>query len=131
MFAGHRALLLAVPLFVLGCATAPAAGGGARGNPDIITRAELDGVSGNAYDAINTLRPAFLRERGVQSVVNDPGADRRAEVWVEGARFGDASSLRSIDTGSILEIRYYSPNDAASRFRASARNGVIAITMKQ
>jgi hypothetical protein len=123
-----RYLYVTAVATVLACASS---GGGSASPRDsnVITEQELSAIPvGNAYDAIERLRPLFLRSRGKTSI-NTPGT-QYATVYVDGVRYGDLNSLRNILASHVVDIRYYNGAEAGSRFGLQNTAGVIEIRMK-
>lgn len=111
----------------MACASAPAASTpGVTQNTNVISRDELNTINAsNAYDAIQRLRPQYLRSHGSTSTtVLDGGLPA---VYVDRNYYGDIYSLREFGLGSVKEIRYYSPSEATSRFSTGSPNGAIQI----
>ena len=124
-----RHLYLIALAAVLGCAAAGSGSSGARREPNLITEQEIAGARvSNAYDAVERLRPLFLRSRGKTSITT-PGT-QYATVYVDGVRYGDLSSLRNIQVNHVLEIRYYNGAEAGSRFGLQNTAGVIEVKTK-
>jgi hypothetical protein len=88
--------------------------------------ANVDG--GTAYDAISRLRPSWLRH---ETTSFDPPATERPIVFVDGARYGELDSLRSLDASHIADIRFYSPAEAGRFGLQGGLSGVIEVTMKK
>jgi len=85
--------------------------------------------AGTAYDAISRLRPNWLT-RGTTSY--DPPATEFAVVFVDGRRYGELDSLRSIDANQIADVRFYSPAEAGGRFGLQGGlSGVIEVRTKK
>jgi hypothetical protein len=120
-----RSVLAALPLIVALSACASGGGGSARpagSNPDRIVQEELSDVGDlNAYDAVQRLRPAWLR---VRSSADPP------VIYVNGARYGnDLTSLRSFQARAINQMERVSPNDASTRFGTGHTGGAILVTL--
>jgi hypothetical protein len=112
----------------IGCASA-ASSSEARRDPSLITAADIATIPvTNAYDAIERLRPLFLRSRGKTSI-NTPNT-QFATVYVDGVRYGDLNSLRNILATHVLDIRYYNGAEAGARFGLQNTAGVIELRMK-
>lgn len=99
----------------------------------LITEAELP-TSGteSAYDAIQRLRPDFLRARPAQSynLQPDGGATGPAPapaLIVNGQRAGDISDLRQIAATSLKSVRYYNIEQAKRKFGMQYNGGAIEI----
>lgn len=94
-----------------------------------ITRSEIESVPGNtALDAVRRLRPQFLRARrsevGREALV-------LPSVYVDGVRLGDLRLLETIHLRSVLEIQYYSPNEAHMRWGVGHEGGVIHVILRR
>ena len=140
MPAMHLRRSLVAALFLL--AGACASGGAGTGSPAtsssrfVITESELP-TSGTetAYDAIQRLRPEFLRTRPAQSYNLQPsgGASGPAPapaLIVNGQRAGDLSDLRQIAATSLKSVRYYTIEQAKRKFGMQYDGGAIEIEYK-
>ena len=148
---------LGLGLALLGCASgggsaasgAPSAGGGAAQNqaprvPNLITAEELaNEAGGNAYDAIDHLRHTMLTARPTGAGGAGGGGGGRSRggggggasstgpnVYLDGKRLGDTSTLRNVAVNTLKEIRFYNASDANERFGPGNPAGVIALTSK-
>ncbi len=92
---------------------------------DIITQEEL-AMQTVAYDAIQSLRPTWLRPRGTDSIRSP------SQVWVyrDGSRLGGVEMLRTTSTADIAEIRFYDAAAATQRWGMGHGAGVISITTR-
>jgi hypothetical protein len=127
-------------LFALALVLACASGTGGRVSSsepnrpfdrNLITEEELAAVpSGNLYEAIEKIRPAMLRSRGAVSF-SGQATNEYAEVYVDGRKYGDITSLRSIVTSQVGGVRYYGSSDAAAKFGMINGSGVISVAIKQ
>ena len=98
-----RDLYLTAVAAVLACASG-SGGSASHRDSNLITEQELSSIPvTNAYDAIERLRPLFLRSRGKTSI-NTPGT-QYATVYVDGVRYGDLNSLRNILASHVVDIR--------------------------
>ncbi|NUP72619.1 MAG: hypothetical protein HOQ16_15515 [Gemmatimonadaceae bacterium] len=118
-------------LFVVACASAPAAGTPAgKTAGDVITRAELadPSLSGTTVaDAVRRLRPRFLNQRQTGLRAESEGA----LVSINGSQPGSLSDLARIEIGDVEEIRYLNAADANLRFGlASAMRPVLLVTLR-
>lgn len=118
-------LLVLALLPVTACASA-GAGGGTAGSRNIITAEEIAEISvTTAYEAIQRLRPTFLRARGVNSFANpDPGFPI---VYVNGIRTGELEVLHQIQAQTVLDIEYLSASEATQRFGTGNSGGAIVV----
>jgi hypothetical protein len=125
-----RWTIAAIPLVLLlaGCAGMEGSGDGvASGGSDLITREQLEQAGrANAYEAIEFIRPQWLRARSEQSVLNPTGI----QVYLNDSRYGDLQSLRNITTHDIVTIRRYSATAASQRWGPGHSEGVIAVSTR-
>ena len=98
-------------LGVAGCASAPAGGRVPVANSDVVTRQELvESGAGDLYQAVERLRPLWLRSRGIRSFTSDT----EIAVLRDGAYFGDIQSLRTIPTDQAFRLEYADAATVAS-----------------
>jgi len=92
---------------------------------DMITQKEL-AMQTVAYDAIQSLRPTWLRPRGTDSIRTP------SQVWVyrDGSRLGGVEMLRTTSTADIAEIRFYDAAAATQRWGMGHGAGVISIATR-
>ena len=125
----RRTFLTVLVLFVAACAS------GRTSQPqgtseNVITRAELQAAgSVSAYEAIQRLRPTFLRNRGPVSLVN-ANARTRPVVFIDMTEYGEIESLRNLDASRIQEVRYFPGQQAVTRFGSVFGAGVIQLTLR-
>jgi hypothetical protein len=122
-----RCLYALMVVAVLGCASASTSG--TPRNRSLITDEEIAAAHvTSAYDAVERLRPLWLRSHGETSI-NTPGT-QYANVYVDGQRYGDLSTLRNLLAGQIAEMRYYSGPEGATKFGLQNSGGVIEVKLK-
>jgi len=127
MFSSRSVLIL---LSAAAIACAPPSGARPARDANVITREELDAsVARNAYDAIQNLRPNFLRSRGTQTF--DPTVSTQAAIYLDGQRYGDVTALKSMLVDAIDQIRYLSAADATSRYGTNHTAGAIEVTTRK
>ena len=117
-----------VLLLLLAVASCTATGNtpGERRGSGTITRAELDGSSfTSAHNAVEQLRPAWLRRRAAPSLRD---SEPFPVVYVDGLRRGLIDELRAVATADVVTIRYMSPSDATTLFGIGHTSGVILVT---
>ena len=125
------ALAAALSMF-LACAQSSGSGGASRANSDLITRAELVELDvGNVYEAIQRLRPLWLRVRG------GGGASQMAAevvVFQDQAFLGDVDQLRRLGTEGIYTIRHLNRSEASALPGMASRGthivGAIIVSMR-
>jgi hypothetical protein len=120
--------LLWAALVAAGCASSGASPGSAGRSRDVITQAEIEKANArNAYELVQTLRPEYMRSRGMTSIRNDPGAGGLPLVYQDGTFFGPIESLANIHPGNIREVRYVNARDATTKYGTGVANGIIEI----
>lgn len=122
-----RSLLAVLVLVAAACASSsgPRAGAGTS-NPDVITEAELAQFGTQPVrQAIERLRPRFLRTRGPSSITR---ADADViVVYMGNTRMGSLEFLDQITTNQLLEVRYLNATDASQRFGTNHTSGAIIL----
>jgi hypothetical protein len=119
---------LLVPLLLTACAGTGERG--ASGSRDVITQEQLQGAdfqSYTAFEAIQRLRPTWLRPRGTTMT----GVRPYAEVIVDGTPYGGLEILRSIRVGDVGEIRYLSAVDATTLYGTGYVGGAIEVSTRR
>ena len=119
--------------------TAPAQAGATasrRTNPFVLTSAEIAASPSllNAYDAVQALRPHFLRRRGPVSLgtgASPTPDDIGVVVYLDRQRYGRTSTLRDIPVATIEEIRFLNVGEASSQFGMGHPHGVIQIITRR
>jgi hypothetical protein len=131
------------------CASSGATAG-PRSQPDQISAAEIT-ASGttNAWDLINRLRPNWLRQRATASIggsysttgdtvgrtpMSVNGANNQViVVYIDGHRYGDISTLRTLSTGGLKSFRWLDAASAATMLTDLGSDpiaGAIVITSR-
>ena len=103
---------------------------GERRNPNVLTNEELRDInlaSLSAFQAIQNMRPQWLRARGIKSL---SGGSIFAKVLVGEGQYREIDDLRNLDVSAIAEIRFISPADATTRFGTGYTAGVILVSMR-
>jgi hypothetical protein len=117
------------------CASSPSSGAPAtqqqarpRGQRDLITLDELATIDvQNALQAVQRLRPNFLRFPGAMSITQ---GQAQVVVYVESTRMGGPDMLQQIPITEVKEIRYLSATDATQRYGTGHTAGAIIVTRK-
>jgi hypothetical protein len=116
---------LLVVLAVSGCSRGSGTGAGARPSSDLLTQREIATVpAANAYEAVQRLRPAFLRPRSTATRTTE-----YAVVFLDGIRRGSPETLKTIPAAQIDEIRYLSATDATTRYGLNVSAGVLEVKL--
>lgn len=127
---------VAVALLAVSCASSgtPArSDSGVRQAPSrnrgVITDEEIrESSARDAYQAVQLLRPDWLRSRGSTSM-RDP-SPVAVVVYVDGQRYGSAESLEQFRIGSFKELRYYNGSEATNRWGTGHSSGVIYLSTR-
>ena len=132
--------LAAVALFGVACASgggssastatqASATRGAAVPSRYLVTEQELEQAGDrSAYEALEQVRPSFLRSRDTQTESNP--IPKPVDVYVNGGRAGGIDALQSIRAGMVKEMRFYEPQEANVKFGTGHNGGVIAVILK-
>lgn len=101
-----------------------------NGGHDLITAEELERVRDyTLYDAIRRLRPNFLKSRAVTAYGRP--ASSPLMLYVDGEKMDSIDDLRRISPSEVLEVRFYEPQIANTRFaRYNNSGGAINVIMK-
>jgi hypothetical protein len=95
----------------------------------VVTEAELATVGDrSAYEALQQLRPTFLRSRDPQTSSHPMSTP--IAVFVNGGRTEGVDALRSIRASTVKEMRFYEPQDANTKFGTGHNGGAIEVTLK-
>lgn len=126
----RRSLLSFALLMVAACASQSGTQGSTpRRVRDVISADEISRAQvGTAYDVVQTLRPEYLRGRGM---VTSGGAQELAIVYIDGARAGGLDQLRRVPRETLAEIRYINASDATTRFGTGHAGGAILVSTKR
>ena len=129
-----RVLIAIVALAATGCASRTTADGasGSASAPatrrDILERAEIArGQWANAYEAIRSLRPQWLRVRGRDTITGDPGT---VQVLLDDVRLGGPESLRTLPVSGVAYIQFLDGITASQRWGTGYGNGAIFISTR-
>ena len=124
----RRTLVVALALAIsAGCSSATqGSGAGPTSSSNILMRQELSTSNqANLYDAVQRLRPAFLRPRSTSA-----GPGFLPVVFVDGIRKGSPDYLRAIPTNEVAEIRYLNVQDATTRYGMNVEAGVLDVKLR-
>lgn len=95
-----------------------------RRSSDYITTEEIRrSTASNAFDLVQSLRPGWLRMRGLQSLHNEG----EILVYFDQVRLGGLQSLRSISVNSIGSLQFIDAASATQRWGTGHNHGAILI----
>lgn len=120
-----RRVLLVCVLTLLGCSTTPQ-GSEAEARPD---RSELTSEAiarvgaQDAFTAIQTLRPHWLRVRGTTSFRNQ----KSVRIYLDGNLMGGPAFLRQISAESLGSVKYLDGLEASQRYGLDHGEGAILL----
>jgi len=112
------------------CASSGTAGATRRGG-NTITSEELQepALAGlNAYEAVQRLRPNWLRERGTGSIRQS--SDNFPKVIINDIPY-TLDYLKSVSVPQIVEMQFISASDATTRFGTGFPNGAVMVSTTQ
>ena len=119
-FVRFTPLALLLVLATAGCAST---GGGSSTSVagDVLTQEHLEEYSNQtAYQAVQRLKPTWLRRRG-----GEP------EVVVDGVHRGGTEVLNQISVLEVDEIRYRDPGEATMRYGTGFPYGAIVVQTRR
>jgi len=124
---GILALLL---LLASACASGGAGSGAGTRDRNRLPQEELAPLSQlSAWDAVQRLRPMWMRPGGIRNSANPAG--HYAYVFVDGSPYGAMDSLRGFRVENVEEMHYVNSTDATIRYGGQYQGGVILITTKR
>ena len=122
-------LLLALPA----CASTGGSGPDAdrqRTRSDRITHEEIvNSGASSAYDLVASLRPQWLRGRGLRTLGEATG-DETLKVYLDGAPLGPPDAMRQIPLGSVRSLRFLTAAEATQRWGSGHLRGAILISTR-
>jgi hypothetical protein len=117
-----------VPLVLLLVACG-AGRGRAGGSTNVITRQQLEALETmSAYDAIQRLRPTWLRSRGPTSLGGGPTLPR---LHINTSRSSGLEELRTIPIHEVETMEYIGPGDATTLYGTGYPGGVIEVRTRR
>ena len=128
-----RGCFVALLVVAAGCAgssSPPATEAVPRGNPNVISREEMQNpviVSMDALKAIRYLRPSFFRTSGPQSFSN--GSAGNIQFSLDYGPLRPITELATINPTLLFEVRYLGVSDAANRFGLNANGGPVIVVL--
>lgn len=122
-------ILFAMVLMASACATGGSGPNEPQRNRDILTAEELAPlVQFSAWDAIQRLRPMWMRPGGIRNSANPAG--HYPYVFVDGSPYGEMESLRGFRMDNVLEMRFVNATDSTIRYGGQYQGGVILVTTR-
>lgn len=127
----HRRQAWLVPLlsFVLiaGCAAGGARSGGG-GNPDVITREQIDEYNfSSALEVVQRIRPQWLRARNTPSF----GGPVPIMIYMDNVQFGTINQLGSVSAQNVERLEWVDATTATQRWGTGNAAGAIVIVTRR
>lgn len=98
---------------------------------DTITLEMIEDIAASVQDAhavVDRLRPQWLRSRGSMSIRNPEPVF--PVVYVDGQRYGDLDSLRTLGVQSLNSLQFISAAAATTRYGTGHAGGAILIVTR-
>jgi hypothetical protein len=97
---------------------------------NLVTAREMEQMgSANVYQALERLRPEFIRRNRGRQSINLQAA--RTVVYIDNARFEELDALRTIPSSAVESIRFLDGRDAVTRFGNGHEAGALIVTLKR
>jgi hypothetical protein len=118
---GSVAMVLAIALASGACASS---GGSTGSSSGAITGEQLMATNqSNLYQALQSIRPQWLRSRGSASV----SAPTQVMLFVNEAPYGTVNDLSSIPIDAVMDIRFLNASEAGARYGTAAGAGGLLL----
>lgn len=98
---------------------------------DEIEKAKL--TASTAYDVVQMLRPRWFAKHELARLPGKPTeglASVGVQIWINDHKAGEVDYLKTIPAERVQQMRYYSQNEAASRF-GPMDDAAIEVTLKR
>jgi hypothetical protein len=116
-------------LVAVACATGSGGSEEPRRNRNLLTEEEMAPLeSFTAWEAVQRLRPMWMRPGGIRNSANPAG--HYPSVFVDGSPYGPMEILRTFRVTDLEEMRYISGSDATIRYGGDFQGGVILLMTK-
>ena len=124
-----RDTTLALFLLTLGACLPAGTGSSGIRDRDLITRAEIErSNAGSAYELVQTLRPEWLRPRGVATLQFQSQKNEILVVYLNRIRLGALETMYEVALGQVWYLRYFSAAEATYRWGVGHLQGAILIS---
>jgi hypothetical protein len=125
-----RALFGVLTLVLMGCGSARETGK-LPASREVLTAEEISRTSAlTAHEAIQILRPAFLRAQGPKAVLANPRSTIYPSVYLNGVYHGELETLKTMYVSDIQDIRYIEAKQATIMFGTGHVAGIIMVTTR-
>lgn len=121
--------MLMLSTILLSCASWTEMADSSRGSRYIISEDEIRSSSAtNAFEAIQQLRPGLLDRDQQRSI--DMYSAAEVVIYLNGVRYGNKESLKSISALPIEEIKYLPATEATVKYGTDHAGGAFLIKVK-
>jgi hypothetical protein len=105
-------------------ACASTGSGGSGGSAGVVTGEQLMNTNRNdLYQAIQSIRPQWLRSRGTTSVTSPT----QVAVFLNDSPYGTVRDLASIPIDAVADVRFLSATEAGGRYGTLAGSGGLIL----
>jgi hypothetical protein len=126
-----NAMYCVMILVLMGCGSTREAGK-LPASREVLTAEEISRTSAlTAYEAIQMLRPAFLRAQGPKAVLPSPRSTMYPAVYMDGAYHGELETLKTLYVSDVQDIRYIEAQQATIMFGTGHAAGIIMVNTKK
>jgi hypothetical protein len=119
------------PVFLLllaACATVPGQRRGGGADHRVITEEEIRAAGySDAFRLVQSLRPQWLRSRGVTSL----SQRETIKVYLDGSLLGGPEQLQQITASSISSVRFLDAIEATQRWGLDHGQGAIVVSTRR
>jgi hypothetical protein len=104
---------------------------------NVLTAEEIEHWKANmstAYDVVSMMRPHWLKVRELAKLPgrrDEPFQGTQVNVYLNNQNMGSPDFLKSIPLENVLEMRWLSANETASRFGPTDGQASIVLTLKR
>ncbi|HET9949366.1 MAG TPA: hypothetical protein VFQ22_10635 [Longimicrobiales bacterium] len=123
-----------LPLWVLAAVVASCATAGAPeetlGDPELILREEIEeSTARNAFELVQTLRPQWLRTRGLTNL-RQAGGVEDIVIYMDNARLGYPEELRRVPLAAVEYLEFFDAREATQRWGGGHIHGAILVSTR-
>ena len=83
----------------------------------------------SAYDVVQSLRPQWLRTRGLANLAQAAGVEDIV-IYLDNARLGNREAMRGVALGPVQFLRFFTAPEATQRWGAGHLHGAILISTR-
>ncbi len=109
----------------------------AQRKTNILTADEIDKAkltTSTAYEVVQMLRPRWFAKHELARIPGTPTSGVQSvdvRVYLNEHNVGDVDYLKMIPAGRVLQMRWYSQNEAASHFGPTDGQAAIEVTLQR